>query len=146
MILRFDEFLNESFEPSASFPVDSHGKVNVYGLKHDLFDIMEYYAPLVDYAFATFVDRPLMYYPSEKKFKEKKNGKWEYVDLDPKKVKFRSIKLQNEFVTGQELDSIMKTISKAFEYRKADDGYEILDHEGNVIRYYEIDPKTGKLK
>ena len=147
--LNYYEFINEQKELSLTFRVDDFGKVDIDGKVFTIKDLFSGYDHIIDYAFATYLDKKLMYFPSEKKFKIVKsknpyeNGK--YFDISTDRVKWRSVKVMPDFITGMQLDSILRNTKNAADYRDKKTYIEILDWEDNVIDTYQVNKKTGEL-
>lgn len=149
IFLNYYEFINEQKKFSLTFRVDDFGKVDIDGRVFTIKELFSNYGHIIDYAFATYLDKKLMYFPSQKKFKIVKskipheNGK--YFDISTERVKWRSVKVMPDFITGMQLDNIMRNTKNAAYYRYKKTYIEILDWEDNIIDTYHIDKKTGEL-
>lgn len=147
-MLSFDEFINESREVSLNFKVDESGKADIRGSVFTVKELLSGYSHMIEYLFATYFDKRLMYFPRDKKFRIVKapgeNGQVFNISTDS--VKWRSVKVMPEFITEMELEYVMKKNKDAADFRDKKTYVEILDLDGNVIDTYQVDKKTGELK
>lgn len=162
MFKTFEEFLNENEQNSLSFKVEDNS-VDIRGKVFDIFELFKKYDHLVEYAFATYlyhdpkmntmIHKQLIYIPEEKKFRETKNssaaGKGGQVfDVsDMRKVKFRTIKIKPGFITGMEIESVLKNTPHAAYHKQVNPNYvEIIGDDDELIKSYRINRTTGELE
>ena len=117
------------------------------GKKYSMKELFRDYDHLIDYAFATYFGKKLVYRPEVKRFYVARDPeeKGQLFDANFDKVVFRSVKVKPGFITGMQLDSIMMNTPNAAEYRDKKYYMQILDAEGSVIRTYSVNKTTGEL-
>lgn len=147
MVYSYREFINETKEIALTFKVDDRGSVDILGKRFQILDLLEEYGHIIEYAFATHLDKKLMYFPEKKVFKLVKTNvdKNTTYNISLDRVKWRSVKVTPEFISGMELDRILTSTPGAADYKEKDNNIDIIDGDGKVIRSYDVDPKTGKL-
>jgi hypothetical protein len=136
---------------SLSFKVEDNGTVDIDSKKYKILELFRDYGFLVQYAYGTHVKRQMMYYPATKTLKEKIYfGKWENTSLDLRMIKWRTVKVKKEFITGQELESVLMSSKGVVDYRDKGHYIELIgmkeDGEEFVVQTIQVDKETGKLK
>ena len=132
---------------SLSFRFDEHGNVDIMGKKYSMKELFRDYDHLIDYAFATYFGKKLVYRPEYKRFYIARDPeeKGQAFDANFDKAVFRSVKVKPGFITGMQLDSIMRNTKGAADYRDKKYYIQILDADENVIRTYSVNKTTGEL-
>lgn len=149
MILDFTGFLNEDKKLSLSFKVEDDGTTIILGKKFDIIDLLNDYPTMIYYAFATHVKTRLRYNPEERRFRISKDPDklGQIYDIAINMVKFRSVKVKPELITGLDTEAVLRSTRGAASSRQLTPHYvEILDANDDVIRTYKISPETGELK
>lgn len=147
MVYSYREFINETKDLALTFKVDDKGNVDILGKNFQILDLLSKYDHIIEYAFATYLDKKLMYFPEKKIFKQVKTNidRNATFNISPDRVKWRSVKVMPEFISGMELDMILTSTQGAADYTEKNNHIDILDSDGKIIKSYDVDPKTGKL-
>ena len=144
-IKSYGQFIVESRQLSLSFTIDNLGYVDILGRKYNINELIKDYSSLLDYVFVTYLKNQLIYDPITKKFREKNGSK--IFQISPDRVVYRSVKVKPSFITGMQVEDILKNTKGAVDSRQKTPYYvEILDINDDVIKSYSVNRITGELE